>query len=477
VPFPTHGRPAAELLDELQRRKAGDVPWAEGRVFAYVYDPGPEALRLVTEAFAGYLSENVLDPTSFPSLLELEREVIGAALELMHGDADACGSFTTGGTESILLSVKTARDHWRATRGREAAPELVLAETAHPAFFKACAYFDVTPVRTPVDPLTLRADPDAFERAIGPRTMMLVASAPSYAHGVVDPVPEIAALAARRSLLCHVDCCVGGMYLPFAKRLGVDVPPFDFSLPGVTQLSMDFHKWGYAAKGASAILYRSSELRRHQIFAWSGWTGYTVINPTVLSTKSGGPLAACWAILHHLGMAGYLGLVDRAQRASERIRDGIAAIPGLRVLGRPPANLFALTADGCDPFTIAEEMKARRWFVQPQLGFGPSPANVHLSVGASNAPHVDEFLRDLADATDAARRVFRPEARRELEPLLPPPDAPPGAVLDALGTAFDSDGTQLPARMDAVNRLLDCLPAEQRDRLFVEFTNRLYAPR
>lgn len=475
--FPQHGRTPVQVLTDLRGRKSADLPWEEGRVFAYVYDAGAIAMTLIADAQRLYMTENGLDPTAFPSVFELEREVIAMALDLLRAPAGSAGSFTSGGTESILLSVKTARDHARATRKNLQRPELVLPETAHPAFFKACAYFDVTPVRTPVNSGTLQADPAAIEQAISDQTIMLVASAPSYAHGVIDPIASIGEIAARHTLRFHVDCCVGGMYLPFAEQLGAPVEPFDFRIPGVTQMSMDFHKWGYAAKGASCVLYRDAALREHQIFAWSGWTGYTVINPTILSTRSGGPLAATWAIINYLGREGYLALAEQTQRASQQLRDGIRAIAGLRVIGSPCANLFAFASDEIDVFALAEEMKLRRWYLQPQLGFGPSPPNLHLSVGASNAPNVDALLEDLRAAVESLRKAPRALSAEQIAALLPPVDQPAAETMAQLGSAMGTDGTTLPPRMDALNNLLQRMPATQRDRLFVEFTNRLYVPR
>jgi glutamate/tyrosine decarboxylase-like PLP-dependent enzyme len=347
---------------------------------------------------------------------------------------------------------------------------VVLPETAHAAFYKACEYFDLTPVRVPVEPESLAADPRAIADAISENTILLVASAPSYAHGVVDPVAEIAELAARHRLHLHVDACVGGMYLPFLRELGQPVPEFDFSIPGVTQLSMDFHKWGYAAKGASAILYRDATMRRHQIFAWSGWTGYTVVNPTILSTRSGGPLAACWAILEHLGREGYLELVERSQRAALAIREAIERHPALRLLGRPVGNLFAFTSDDRDVFAIADAMRARGWYIQPQFGFGPSPANIHLSVGASNAPHAREFIADLVACADAA------PAKPAAGDLGLPADL--GALsFDGLAGWLGLTGTDLPAGMAPINRILDRLPHPSRDGLLAEYVNRLYRAR
>jgi glutamate/tyrosine decarboxylase-like PLP-dependent enzyme len=473
--FPRNGRPSEELLSSLSSLKQGDVPWQEGRVFAYIYDAGPEAMGLIKEAFSLFLVENGLDPTSFPSCLELEKEVIGMAIDLVHGGPEARGSFTSGGTESILLSLKTARDRARDLYPHITRPQIVIAETGHPAFHKACAYFDLEAVRVPVDPETYQAVPSAMEAAVTDQTILMVGSAPSYAHGVVDPIEELGEIARRHDILLHADCCVGGMYLPFARELGYDIPAFDLSVPGVTQLSMDFHKWGYAAKGASSILYKHGEMRKYQIFACSGWTGYTVINPTVSSTKSGGPVAACWAILNHLGRDGYLAMVEQTQRASRKIIDAVNAMPALRVMGRPQANLFALTSDTIDVFALAEDMKGRGWYIQPQFGFSNSKANLHLSVGASNVPHVDEFIRDLGECEAQLREhnvAPLPGLPAELQAAVG--NAQNGNIFDTLALATGKDFKDLPDRMDEINNLLNHLPAPVRDQLMVEFVNRLY---
>lgn len=472
--FPEHGRAPQELLAELAARKGGDVPWSEGRAFAYIYDAGPEAMQLLKDAYSLYLVENGLDPTSFPSCRDLERDIIAMAVDLLHGGPEARGSFTSGGTESILLSVKAARDYTRGVKPGLAPLELLLPETAHPAFFKACAYFDVKPVVVPVTPATLRADPAAMERAITERTMMLVGSAVSYAHGVVDPIEEIAAVAAAHGLLMHVDCCVGGMYLPWARRLGDPIPAFDFSVPGVTQISMDFHKWGYAAKGASSITYRDDHVWKHQIFAWSGWTGYTVINPTIQSTKSGGPLAACWAIMNHLGAEGYMRLVGQTQGAARKLRDAVATIDGLYVVGQPPANLIALAARDFDIYALADRMRDRGWFIQPQFGFGPSPPNVHLSIGASNVPQMDALIADLRDCVAALRAMGSAPAAVSLGSLA---GATPEALFDRVAALVGSeDGELSGGDMAPINNLLNGMPSPLRDGLLVEFMKRMYVP-
>jgi sphinganine-1-phosphate aldolase len=333
--MPKHGKPANDILSELESFKAHDLPWQDGKVFAYVYDSGPEGNDLLKKAYSMYLSENALDPTVFPSTLKLENDIISMAASLVGGGDDTVGNFTTGGTESIMLAVKTARDYFRKIKPEISQPELVLPHTAHAAFHKACHYLDVKAVVVPVDALTFKAIPSEMEKAITPNTILMVGSAPGYAQGVIDPIPDMAAIAQKHDILFHTDACVGGLFLPFAKKLGYDIPPFDLSVPGVTSLSMDFHKFGYAAKGASAVLYNSRDLRRFQLFAHSGWAGYTIINTTILSSKGGGPLAACWAILHLLGEEGYLRIVKGCMEATQKIiRWTETHDTGLYVLGQ-----------------------------------------------------------------------------------------------------------------------------------------------
>ncbi|MCV6622559.1 MAG: aspartate aminotransferase family protein [Cellvibrionaceae bacterium] len=475
--FPMQGRDSEELLKELKDRQKQDLNWREGRVFSYVYDAGPEAMSLLKDAFNMYLTENGLDPTTFPSAMELEKDVLRMALDLMNGGPEAEGSFTSGGTESLLLSVKTARDFARENKPEISEPELLLPETAHASFFKACHYFDVKPVVVPVDPISFTADPVAMAEAITPNTIMMVASAPSYAHGVIDPVRELGEIALEKDILLHVDCCVGGMYLPFAKELGFDTGEFDLSVPGVTQISMDFHKLGYAAKGASAILYKHGHLmRRHQYFAWSGWTGYSVINPTVMSTKSAGPVAACWAIMNKLGKQGYLELVEKTQAAADEIRGAIADIPQLNLLGDARMNLLAFSSDKIDVFKLAEQMKKRNWYIQPQFAFGASPANIHLTISHGNLHGFREFLVDLKECVQELDNNEAKAAMVELpEEIAALFENPSPQLFSDLAAMFGGDGSEPPENMDEINNLLNAMPHNIRDQLITEFVNRMFS--
>lgn len=474
--FPNQGQTPAAILKQLESLKDNDLPWQEGRVFAYIYDAGSEAKKLLADAMALFLTENGLDPTSFPSCLELEKDVIGMAIDLLNGGEQATGTFTSGGTESILLSLKTTRDYYRKHAPEISVPEVVLPVTAHPAFYKACSYFDLKPIAVEVDD-NYCAIPKAMEAAISKNTILLVASAPSYAHGAIDPIREIGEVALRRGKRLHIDCCVGGMYLPFAKEINREIPDFDFSVPGVTQISMDFHKWGYAAKGASCILYKHREFRRHQIFSCANWTGYAIINPGVTSAKSAGPIAACWAILRYMGREGYLRMVRATQEASQKIVRAVSDIEGLEIMGHGTLNMLALRATGFDVFALADAMKARSWFIQPQFSFANSAENLHLSVGYHNVHMVDEFIRDLkavsAELRERQRGWERTVLPKEVTDLIA--DSGP-EILDQLSDVLGGDGSSLPDNMTEINNFLNGLPTDSREMLLGEFVNRLYNP-
>jgi sphinganine-1-phosphate aldolase len=477
--IPSRGLSREEIFERLDRYRADDVPWREGRVWAYVYDPGPEAEAVIKDAFTSYLSENGLDPTAFPSALRLENEVVAMGRAHLRGDDEVVGSFTSGGTESILCAVKAARDFAREKRPAVREPEILLPETAHAAFQKAAHYLDLRPVLVPVDPTSFRADPEALRAAITPNTVMMVGSAISYAHGVVDPIEELGRIALEHDLWLHVDGCMGGFLLPYFQRLGEPVPPFDFRVPGVTSISMDFHKYAFAAKGASVVLYRNGAYRRHQMYACSNWTGYTVINPTVQSTKSAGPIAAAWAVLHFIGDEGYLEMARQMRDATRRIVAGIEGIPGLRLLGKPDMNLLAFASDQVSVFHVIDEMRLRGWYVQPQLAFGSSPENVHLSINPAGGRWVDDLLRDLRACVEIARGLKSGELAAKIREAfggLDPAEVTPETFAGLLGMA-GIVGSELPTRMAEINEVLNALPVPLRERLLVEYLNELYHPK
>ncbi|WP_338694410.1 aminotransferase class V-fold PLP-dependent enzyme [Streptomyces sp. Q6] len=473
------------ILQRLAALRAGDLPVRGGRTMAYVYDSGLDGLEeLASAAQAAFAGVNGLDMTAFPSVVELENDLVRRATALLGGTA---GTFTSGGTESCLLAVLTARRHARAVRG-VTEPELVLPETAHAAFHKAAELFGLRVVSVPVDPVTFKADPEAMGAALTDRTALVVVSAPSYAHGVIDPVREVAAEAARRGVLCHVDACIGGWYLghlrtsteAFAQD-APEIPEFDLNVPGVTSLSVDLHKYAYTAKGASLLLFRDAELRRHGWFAHASWPGYPVVNSTLQGTKSAGPLAAAWAVTERVGSEGYAALSTRVHRATHTLADGVRRIEGLRLLARPEASLLAVASDDpdLDVFVVADEMRGSGWYLQPQPAFGSSPANLHLTVTAAVAGEetVRLLLAELEKAVGRAREagpVRVDPAIVEAAAGLDPDALTPEEVEVALALAGVGEGGRLPERMAPVLAVLQALPPRLSERLLPEVIGRLY---
>ena len=386
--LPARGRSAAAILDQLDAWQADDVDWKSGRAFSLAYYAGPDVLALATEASARFQSANALNTAAFPSLRRMQADVVAMTADLLHGGPQAAGFMTSGGTESILLAVKAARGRGRE-RGIEA-PEMVLPTSAHAAFEKAASYFGVRSVRVAVRE-DFRADPRAMADALTANTVLLVGSAPQYPQGVVDPIAEIAALAAERDVNCHVDACMGGVTCPMLERLGYPIPPFDFRVPGVTSMSVDLHKYGYTAKGASVILHRNKELRKHQTFTTDNWLGGLYGSSGVLGTKGGGPIAAAWAVMTHLGEDGYLRLTKAARTATEALRDGLRAIPGIRVLAEPDATLLSFTCDDADPFAVGDALGKRGWVLDQQK----PPPSLHCTVNAVHGEVIPELLADL----------------------------------------------------------------------------------
>lgn len=392
--LPRHGTPPDEVLRRLGALRQRDAKWHEGRVFSLVYHAGDEHTELLKQAYGLFLSENALNPMAFPSLAQMENEVVSMAAGLLSGDAEACGTLTSGGSESLLMACKTYRDRARAERPAVTQPEMIVPATVHPALMKAAHYLCVKPVVAPVGP-DFRVDVAAVRERITPNTIFLVGSAPPYPHGVIDPIEELGALAQAHGLGLHVDACVGGFMLPFVERLGYKVPRFDFRVPGVTSISADVHKYGYAAKGVSTILYRNKELRKHQFFAYTDWPGGLFVSTTMQGTRPGGAIAAAWACLNALGEDGYLRLCRGVMETSRALITGIAAIPGLRVLGEPAMSVFAFTADGVDLFAIADGMEARGWHMDRQQ----LPSSIHMMITPAHAAIVEPYLRDLREVT------------------------------------------------------------------------------
>jgi sphinganine-1-phosphate aldolase len=392
--LPQSGMSKAEILEVLGAKREGDVRWQEGRTFGMVYDAGPEAHEVLEAVATMFLHDNALNTLAFPSLGEIQSEVVGITADLLHGP-DAAGFLTSGGTESILMAVKAARERGRVERS-VTAPEMVLPVSAHAAFHKAAHYFGLEVHKVPVGD-DWRADVDAAAELVNDNTVLVVGSAPQYPQGVVDPIPELAALASSVDANFHTDACMGGFVLPFMEMLGEPVPPWDFRVDGVTTISADIHKLGYAPKGASVVLHRTKQLRRYQTFVFEDWLGGFYASPNMQGTRAALPMACAWAILHHLGVDGYLRLTRLTLDAKAKLVDGVRAVPELTVLGEPEAHLVAIAAvdqdNGIDMFAVGDALQARGWFHDRQK----PPDTLHATVSAGNAPVIDDYLADLRE--------------------------------------------------------------------------------
>ena len=474
--IPEKSQDEQKILKRLGIFRDKDLQWRSGRVFGYVYYAGKAAEELGKRAYMEYLTENGLDPTSFPSLMQMENEVVSMSAAHVGGDSNVVGNFTSGGTESILMAVKTARDYNRTRKPQIKAPEMLMPATAHAAFHKAAKYFDIKPVLVPVDPNTFKADVTAMRRAISDNTILMVGSAPSYAHGVVDPIEALAAMAQEHDLLFHTDACVGGFMLPYLRQLGEPIPRFGFDVPGVTSVSMDLHKYGYTPKNASVVLYRDKTLRRKQIFACANWTGYTVVNGAAQSSKTGGPIAAAWAVLHFLADEGYLKIARETMVATCKMAEGINAMEDLQLLAQPEMFMFSVKSDTVNVFHVIDEMKDRGWYIQPQLAFQNSPRNFHISVAASNIDHIDDMLGALKDSVAAAKGLESGEmVNTVLEAIgtMKPEDITEDNIGDMMALAGVSSDT-LPEKMADINDILNALSVDHRELLLTEFLNDLF---
>jgi len=398
--IPETGLDPARILEEMKAYAADDADWRGGKTWSLVYSLGEEHTKFLKEAHGLFFSENALNPMAFKSLKRFEADVVRMTADLLHGDGQVVGTMTSGGTETCLLAVKTWRDAARARRGRLPGPEMIVPESIHVAFEKGAHYFDVKPVHVPVD-AHFRVDPEAVRRRINRNTVLIVGSAPSYPYGVVDPIEELGRVALEAGVPLHVDACLGGFMLPFVEKLGAPLPPFDFRVPGVASMGADVHKYGYSAKGASVILFRNMDDLGHQFFVYTDWPGGIFISPALLGTRSGGPIGAAWAALRAVGMNGYMDKARLVMDVTRRLMDGIAAIPGLKILGRPEMSVFAYASEdpALDMYVVGDIMERKGWHVDRLQ----KPAALHAMVTPGHEAVVETFLGDLREAVREAR--------------------------------------------------------------------------
>jgi len=389
------------LLKLMEGWKAvEDTKWKNGKVSGAVYHGDEKLKETANKSYSLFSFANPLHPEIFPYVRKMEAEVVRMTLSLFHPPADACGTMTSGGTESILMAMKAYREQARE-RGITQ-PELVFAVSAHAAFLKACDYFCIKPVQVPVDPRTFRMDVRAARRVITSNTIALVGSSPGFPHGVIDPIEELSQLALKHKISLHVDCCLGSFLLPLCAELGYNIPPFDFAVPGVTSISCDPHKYGYTPKGTSVVMYRTPELRHHQYFVAPDWTGGIYASPSIAGSRSGGLIAGAWATMMLFGRPGYLQVAKDIMHARDEILKALREMPDLQICGEPDASVIAFkSADesALDIYKVQEAMGNRGW----HLNALQYPRSMHICITKLHVPTWHQLVADLQESIEEVK--------------------------------------------------------------------------
>jgi sphinganine-1-phosphate aldolase len=437
------GRDRQSILDELRTMAAEEDRIADrGRVSGSIYHGGHDHYAFLTEAFRLFAHANVLQRDMYPSATKLESEIVAMTRSMLHGDERVCGVVTFGGTESLINPMLAYRDRARREKGIDA-PQVIIPVTAHVALEKAGHLLGIDIVRAPLGS-DWRVDVGWVRSHITPNTIALVGSAPNYAHGVVDPIEELAQIALEHEIGLHVDGCLGGFILPWGERLGHPIPRFDFRVPGVTSLSADTHKYGYALKGTSVLLYRDAELRRYQYFSYPDWPGGIYFSPGLAGSRSGGLVAATWAAMVSLGEEGYIEIARRIFDTAAKIRAAVEAIPELEVIGEP-TFLVAFRSPDLNIYHVNDALIARGW----RLNALHLPPALHFCVTRPNTAEgvAEAFAADLRNAVEYAMHPPRsepksgalyglggtPEGNETLEMLF-------SAALDAMYEVAPTDG-------------------------------------
>jgi len=391
--FHERGMNWRQIEETLNSYRKNDVDWKRGRVPLYVFYADDEISEIAKKSYMMFFSENSLGYRALPSVAKLESEVMSMVAQILNGDSGVVGNFTSGGTESIFMAVKTARDWARNHRLEITVPELVLPRTAHPAFNKAAHYLSMK-VKRVRESSNFRADISAMEEAISDNTIMIAGSAPTFPHGVIDPIDEMGKLASKRDLWFHVDACVGGFLAPFVRKLGYPVPDFDFSIPAVTSISADLHKYGFAAKPSSTILYRNEDYHQYQSFSFDEWPHASYKTQTFQGTRPSGSVASAWAVMKYLGESGYLKIAEKIMNIRKALLNGIKAIPGLRIWGDPDLSIISFGSDVINIHAVGDVMAMKGWFVARNV---EPPALTHMLMPVHEVM-IDDYLRDLAES-------------------------------------------------------------------------------
>ncbi|KAI8888968.1 sphingosine-1-phosphate lyase [Backusella circina FSU 941] len=415
--LPEHGLTIDEVRERLlslRELKAAD--WAGGKVSGAIYHGGDELTDLLGEAYRMFAVSNPLHPELFPGIRRMEADSVAMVLNMFNAPSTGCGIMTSGGTESILMACKTYRDMYKDIKGINY-PNMIVPVTIHAAFIKAAGYFNIKVITIPVDPVTYRVDVKKMARAITKNTVMIAGSAVNFPHGIADDIVALGKLAKKHDIGLHVDCCLGSFIMPFLEKAGLPTTNFDFRVEGVTSISCDTHKYGFAAKGSSIVMYRNPTIRKYQYFLYSEWTGGIYASPSVAGSRPGALVAGCWAALMHMGKSGYLDSCRKIIQARQTIQDCVKTIPQLHVKGNPIGPVIAFGANGSmNIYDVGDKLAERGW----HLSSLQNPPALHISITLLWASSADKFSQDLREC---------------VQDLLDHPDGNKGSTAAIYGTA------------------------------------------
>ena len=470
---------AESVLKELKELASNDLDPESGKLFSHIYDHGDPVLKeLIQKAYQLYMNKTMLDFTVYPSILKMEMDLVKFGNKIFHNEGGV-GNFTYGGTESIIVMMKACREYYRRIRGKDFVPEMIIPSTGHPAFFKGALYlgYKIKVIQDMDEDYSAKAD--ALNELISKDTALIVGSAPNYPYGTIDDIEGFSDIAKEKDIWLHVDACIGGFVLPFIERLGHKTPLFDFRLEGVTSLSADLHKYGYAPKGASLILYRDKEHRFGQIYVHSSWPGYPLVNTTVLSSRSAGPLAASWAIVKYLGIEGYKELTDNILTAKRIIMGGLRKL-GLDIIGNPVSSIVAFTTWDHRVFQICDMMKKKGWYIQAQPGSKKLefPPSIHLTISPIHHKYAEQFIEILKETLDEIKPM-----EINVENIMYALGLEAGLDTSLLGNKMDLiiemlgiDKESISGELSMINILMHELPPEIVEFLLAHIINRLFIP-
>jgi sphinganine-1-phosphate aldolase len=388
--LPDKGLTYDEIMRELDNfDKLNKYDKKSGRVSGCFYNCNEALTKLTTDVYGRYCWTNPLHTDVFPEVRKMESEIIQWCVKLFNGGPDGCGCVTSGGTESILMAMKCYRAIGYS-KGIKF-PEIVCSKATHPAFDKAAQMFRMKITYVPCDPLTRKVNLKAMSRAISSNTVVLVGSAPHYPHGIIDPIQEMAKLACKNNIGLHVDSCLGGLLLPFMDDAGYPIDPFDFRVPGVTSISADTHKYGFAPKGSSVVLYANKEIRRHQYTMTTDWEGGLYASLGVAGSRPGGIIAATWAVMMSMGYQGYVDSARAIVGTTRWIVAQLEATPHIYILGEPLASVFAFASKDFNVYHLHEALSKKGWNLSA-LQFPPA---IHVSV--TNVHTRDDIAQSLVN--------------------------------------------------------------------------------